>query len=65
MEFQSAGTTLPSIRFLPDGFIAETSPDLIWIRRGEKDHLAITRSRNRLNYEIQTNKLEIGARQLR
>lgn len=65
MEFQSAGTTLPSIRFLPDGFIAETSPDLIWIRRGEKDNLAITRSRNRLNYEIQTNKLEIGARQLR
>lgn len=48
---------LPAIRFLPDGFIAESSPESIWIREGTRDSIWITRSRNRLNYEIQTNRL--------
>ena len=53
---------LPSIRFLPDGFIAESSPESLWIREGTKDSIWITRSRNRLNYEIQTNTLQYPVR---
>lgn len=67
VEFQPQGVTLPNIRFLPDGYITETSPDLIWIKRneqtpsrGEQDRMAITRSLNRLHYEVQTNKLAYG-----
>ncbi len=53
---------LPAIRFLPDGFIAESSPESIWIREGTRDSVWITRSRNRLNYEIQTNRLQYPGR---
>ncbi len=53
---------LPGIRFLPTGFIAEGSPENIWIREGTRDSVWITRSRNRLNYEIQTNKLQYPSR---
>jgi len=47
---------LPTIRFLPDGFISEISPQSIWIREGTNE-VWITQNRNRLNYEIQTNRL--------
>ena len=50
----------PVIRFGPDGFIADTSPEYVLfeqVREGEEDALVIGRSRNRLNYEIQTNQL--------
>lgn len=66
-DFQPQGVTLPNIRFLPDGYITDTSPDVIWIKRieqapgrGEQDRMAITRSLNRLHYEVQTNKLAYG-----
>lgn len=44
-----------SIRFLPDGFIAETSPRSVYLREGGSDLVLITQSRNGLNYEIETN----------
>jgi len=50
--------TRPTIRFTPDGFISETSPERIVIRQvreGEEDAVLIGLSRTRLNYEIQTN----------
>jgi Tfp pilus assembly protein FimT len=48
----------PSVRFTPDGFISETSPDRILfrqIREGEDDAVLIGQSQLRLNYEILTN----------
>jgi type II secretion system protein H len=52
---QSIGP-LPTIRFLPDGSIAETSPERIVIHGAEKnDAIWIAESTNRLNYEIQAN----------
>jgi type II secretion system protein H len=44
---------LPSIRFLPDGSIAESSPLSIRIVQGEKDMLWVGQTTNRLRYEIQ------------
>lgn len=54
----------PRIRFLPDGFIGEGSPDTLWLREEESDRggdfkphsLWISQSRNRLNYELRTNR---------
>ncbi len=43
----------PSIRFTPDGFIGETSPDRILFRQGAEDAIWIVESTNRLKYEIQ------------
>jgi type II secretion system protein H len=46
------------IRFTPDGFITDTSPDYVvlrQVREGEEEAVFIGRNRNRLNYEIQTN----------
>jgi Tfp pilus assembly protein FimT len=58
--------TVPTIRFQPDGFISETSPQGVWIREragARKDNvIGIALSRNRLNYEIQTNALQNPAR---
>ena len=50
---QKAGE-LPMIRFTPDGFIGDTSPEHIEIRDVRGSALRIARSGNRLNYEIQT-----------
>ena len=44
---------LPMIRFQPDGFISETSPDQIVFRQGADDPIWIAASTNRLKYEIQ------------
>jgi prepilin-type N-terminal cleavage/methylation domain-containing protein len=46
---------IPMIRFQPDGFINETSPENVVIAEGEINGIQIAQSRNRLNYEIQTN----------
>jgi prepilin-type N-terminal cleavage/methylation domain-containing protein len=49
---------LPAIRFTPDGFIGETSPETVQFREGaERDSSAlwITQAPNRLNYEISAN----------
>ena len=55
----------PAIRFTPDGFIGNNSPERIVIRQvheGEEDEMWIGQSRNRLNYEIQTNALPTAQR---
>lgn len=50
------------IRFTPDGFIAESNPESIIIRQGDKDEVWFAPNRNRLNYEIQTNNLQTARR---
>ena|SRR5438128_10544244 len=49
----SGVSNTPSIRFTPDGFIGETSPDRILFRQGAEDAIWIVESTNRLKYEIQ------------
>lgn len=59
----ATGTALPAstqagvttIRFAPDGFLSDASPAGVIFREGDRDAVAISQSRNRLNYEIQTN----------
>ena len=48
---------LPRIRFTPDGFIGETSPERVLFRHGREDAIWIVESTNRLKYEIQANDL--------
>src|SRR5262249_55830850 len=53
---QVAGN-LPAIRFTPDGFIGETSPESVQIREAADRQSAaiwVTQNGNRLNYEIQS-----------
>jgi len=45
----------PMLRFPPDGFIDETSPQSVVLRDQSGESIWITQSRNRLNYEIHTN----------
>ena len=55
----------PAMRFTPDGFIGDNSPDRVVLRQvheGEDDLIWIGLSRNRLYYEIQTNALQTAAR---
>lgn len=47
------GANLPSIRFTPDGFINDASPERVVIRQGKEDEIWITQNANRLKYEIQ------------
>lgn len=53
--------TLPKIRFSPDGFISESSPELIVFRQGDGE-VWVGPSRNRLHYEIQTNDVQQARR---
>lgn len=48
---------VPKIRFRPDGFIEETSPEFIVFRQNPDAEMWIGPSHNRLNYEIQTNQV--------
>jgi len=59
---QQADPNVPTLRFQPDGFIDETSPQSVEIREGDRDSVWITQSRNRLNYEIHTNALRNALR---
>ena len=52
----------PMLRFPPDGFIDETSPQSVVIRDQSGESIWITQSRNRLNYEIHTNVLRNASR---
>jgi type II secretion system protein H len=52
------GRNSQAIRFGPDGFITESSPRTIMISEAKGDAIWISQSRNRLNYEIQTNILQ-------
>ena len=64
---QPTDPSVPMLRFQPDGFVGETSPQSVVIRE-EKDgartdeSIWITQSRNRLNYEIHTNALQNALR---
>jgi type IV fimbrial biogenesis protein FimT len=49
---------LPRIRFNPDGFISESSPESILFRQGSDGEIRIGPTFNHLNYEIQTNQLQ-------
>ena len=44
---------VPMIRFTPDGFIGENSPDRIGFRQGGDEATWIVESTNRLKYEMQ------------
>jgi hypothetical protein len=48
-------TGLPLIRFLPDGYIGEPSPEYLELRHGTEDVLWIAQMTNRLAYELRTN----------
>ena len=52
----------PMLRFPPDGFIDETSPQSVVLRDQSGESIWITQSRNRLNYEIHTNVLRNASR---
>ena len=58
---QSTGN-LPAIRFSPDGFIGETSPETVTISESKDSALWVTQSPNRLNYEIQTSQPALARR---
>lgn len=54
-----------SIRFQPDGFVSEASPQSLWFKEreregasraaGERNIVWVTQTQNRVSYEIQTN----------
>jgi type II secretion system protein H len=46
---------LPEIRFTPDGFFSETSPDAVFIRENAERGIWIAQNWNRSHYELQTN----------
>ena len=46
---------VPMIRFLPSGFIGESSPEVVVFRQGTDGAIWIAQAVNRLSYEIQTN----------
>ena len=55
----------PAIRFTPDGFISESSPERILFSQsheGDSGMIWVGLSRNRLNYEIQTSIVQTALR---
>jgi type II secretion system protein H len=59
---RTTANSTPTIRFLPDGSVAETSPDRVLFRQSDTELLWVVQSRNRLNYEIQTSQSPNAAR---
>lgn len=55
-------SSLPMIRFLPDGYIGESSPEQIVLTERDNHAIGIVQSANRLNYEIQANYTPAGRR---
>ena len=53
-EAMSVVGNLPSIRFTPDGFYADSSPEQIILRQDDKEEAVIAKTGNRIAYEIQT-----------
>lgn len=61
----SLGANAVTIRFQPDGFVSESSPQSLWFRErereggsrseGERNGVWVTQAPNRVSYEIQTN----------
>jgi Tfp pilus assembly protein FimT len=54
--------SLPMIRFLPDGFIGESSPERITLTERDNHAIGIVQTTNRLTYEIQANYTPIARR---
>ena len=50
---------VPKIRFLPSGFIAESSPDVIVFRQGAEEAIWVAHAANGLSYESQTNRFYV------
>jgi type II secretion system protein H len=50
------------MRFNPDGFVSLGSPEAVVFRQGENEELWVAQSRNRLNYEIHTNRPALARR---
>ncbi len=65
-ERNSVVGNLPAIKFNPDGFYADTSPEeIVLIQEGEggsKEEVVIAKSENRLGYEIITRNQQIARR---
>jgi type II secretion system protein H len=59
---QGANRNVPTIRFLPDGFMSETSPRSVALRDRNGETIWVNQSRNRLSYEIQTNAWQTSLR---
>ena len=59
---RSADPNVATLRFQPDGFIDETSPQTVVLRDESASTIWITQSRNRLNYEISTNQFPVALR---
>lgn len=59
-ETASVAGNLPAIRFMPDGFYSDSSPERIAIRQDDKDEVWIAKSENRLTYEIQTSNQQVA-----
>jgi type II secretion system protein H len=59
------GANAITIRFEPDGFVSEASPQSLWFREQDRDGVVrpesernvvwVTQSQNRVSYELQTN----------
>ena len=45
---------LPAIRWQPDGFVGDTSPEYLKLSEGEQDARWLVQSTNRLGYELRT-----------
>ena len=50
------------IRFTPDAFLGEANPEAVVIRDAKKGEAWIVPTRNRLNYEMDTNNLQTARR---
>ena len=61
-ETAAVAGNLPAIRFMPDGFYTDSSPEQIVIRQDDKDEVVFAKSENRLSYEIQTGNRQIVRR---
>ena len=65
-ERNSVVGNLPAIKFNPDGFYADTSPEEILLiqeaESGSKEEVVIAKSLNRISYEIQTSNQQIARR---
>jgi len=53
-----ADPNISRLRFQPDGFIDETSPQTVVIRQENGESIWMTQSRNRLGYELHANALQ-------
>jgi type II secretory pathway pseudopilin PulG len=53
-QSRSLHRNLPTIRFLPDGFVSEISPRALHLIGRDGESLFVAQSSNRLNYEIRS-----------